>query len=105
MMERCGSPAARPNPCLPLEAGTRPTNCSEKAGVSSAGSHQNRQLLEALTSDEFKMETSGIAPELDCCRGCDLGAWDVLPGNLGAVIERLEEHTSELQSLRHLVCR
>src|SRR5205814_8126304 len=32
-------------------------------------------------------------------------AHDVTSGNRGPVLPRSEEHTSELQSLRHLVCR
>src|SRR5436853_4466623 len=39
---------------------------------------------------------------MDACRGADLVTTDVWT-SMG--FERSEEHTSELQSLRHLVCR
>src|ERR1035441_6688390 len=41
---------------------------------------------------------------LSCCVVCDV-AWSVMPGQARMVFTRSEEHTSELQSLRHLVCR
>src|SRR5262245_56014981 len=67
--------------------------------VAFVGSRRKAEVLKRKLSD------SGIAPDrlarLKAPAGFDLGA--ITPDEIA--ISRSEEHTSELQSLRHLVCR
>src|SRR2546429_5890035 len=44
-------------------------------------------------------------PEFPCLRSCKTGQWERLWTAGGIIGERSEEHTSELQSRLHLVCR
>src|ERR1039458_3347825 len=59
-------------------------------------------LIAAITNLAFYHRFSA-APAVP--QGHHLGLWVVLVPVAGALLIRSEEHTSELQSLRHLVCR
>src|SRR5258705_4824688 len=51
------------------------------------------------------LATAGVAAGLLAMRGARAWKWWVLGSGLVFLSLRSEEHTSELQSLRHLVCR
>src|SRR5262245_65121607 len=56
-----------------------------------------QRLVTNLKRDEFTIDDNGKRQELTLCSN------DIQPITL--IMLRSEEHTSELQSLRHLVCR
>src|SRR5258705_4408864 len=97
-------------------------------GVSSSESHDLTAFYELLTASFGVLsQNTGFYPSLDRIVETMLGPLNLGPGgrsynepisrlqqtlvgvvsglDLGCMSKRSEEHTSELQSLRHLVCR
>src|ERR1039458_3794079 len=57
---------------------------------------------DTATTEIYPLSLHDALPIYNRCRGCHNTRIDRLPSHLQ---RRSEEHTSELQSLRHLVCR
>src|ERR1035438_5351700 len=57
---------------------------------------------DTATTEIFTLSLHGALP---FCVRTPGGLWPSRPGRRSSIFPRSEEHTSELQSLRHLVCR
>src|SRR5215471_20720567 len=87
----------------PPIGGFRPAGCFENAG--GERSDVTRQSFPRARGDEVKARAGPTRPRIDDEHEPPDAALAILFGQAGDLRVRSEEHTSELQSRRDLVCR